>query len=112
MPRDNDRHAAGNLFDDEMSEGGTLGQGQKLHLARLGNGKQGVGALLEIPFNQAFQTRIVNFILIGEWRQHYGNDAFDLRRHISSSSIGLAPIDEFKTVSSVSNGGVWRMPTW
>jgi hypothetical protein len=85
MTRDDDRNAAGNLFDDEMSEGGTLGQRQKLHLARLGNRKQGVGALLEIPFNQAFQTQIVNFTLIGEWRQHYGNDAFDLVSHLEFS---------------------------
>jgi hypothetical protein len=34
---------------------------------------------------ELFQTRIVDFILVGEWRQHYRNDAFDLVCHTKFS---------------------------
>ena len=75
------RHAAGGGFLDEGGEFNPFFQAEKLHLAGLADREQRVRTIVDVPFHQPAEARIVDLAVRGERRDHHGNDAFDLLRH-------------------------------
>ena len=54
VPGRDDRHAPGHPLDHEAREFRAFGQAQELHLARLRDREQRIGAVRQIPFDEPF----------------------------------------------------------
>ena len=87
------RDAAGGGFPDESGELNAFIEAEKLHLAGLADRKQRVRTVVDVPFHQPAEARIVDSAVRGERRDHHGNDAFDLLRHDFSLSIRAMTAD-------------------
>src|SRR6185437_13767640 len=80
------RHAAADLLHDEATQFSPLLQAEILHLARLTDREQRVDVLRQIPIDQLLEPGVIDRAVLGERRDHDGDDALDGLRHCAVSS--------------------------